>query len=254
MSSDQVWKPEDYDRQLSFVSTYGRGLIELLAPQQGERILDLGCGTGDLANEIAASGSSVVGMDFSEEMIRRAKVKYPHLTFVVGNGEDFNTDTLYDAVFSNAALHWMTKAADAASSVYRALNPGGRFVAEFGGAGNIGMIAEAIQEVLSSQYGIDTNSRNPWYYPSIGEYASLLEKTGFRVALAHHFDRPTRLLGGENGIKDWLTHFGDNFFIGFTPDDKKNAIEHISQLTKHSLWKDDAFYADYKRLRIVAFK
>lgn len=254
MSSNQVWKPEGYDRQLSYVSTYGKGLIELLAPQPGERILDLGCGTGDLASEISAAGASVVGMDFSEEMICRAKAKYPSLTFAVGNGEDFTTNSPFDAVFSNAALHWMTRADKAASSVYRSLKPGGRFVAEFGGQGNIRTIEKAIHDVLSSHYAIDAEARNPWYYPSIGQYASLLEKTGFQVALAYHYDRPTRLFGGEDGIKDWLTHFGDSFFIGLTTTEKSEAFEQVSHLVKPSLWKDDAFYADYKRLRIAAFK
>ncbi|MFC7678062.1 class I SAM-dependent methyltransferase [Paenibacillus sp. GCM10028914] len=254
MSSSQVWKPKDYDQQLSFVSSYGKGLLELLAPHQGERILDLGCGTGDLASEIAASGAIVVGMDFSEEMISTAKEKYPEITFLTGNGENFTTDTVFDAVFSNAALHWMTNAAEVASSVYRALKPGGRFIAEFGGRGNIETIVEAIYKVLSSHYSQDVSKYNPWYFPSIGEYASLLEKSGFHVTLAQHYERPTRLNDGENGIKNWLAHMGDSFFIGLTPEEKSEAVEHISRLTEETLWNGDAFYADYKRLRIVAYK
>lgn len=122
--SEQVWKAHDYDRQLSFVSAYGKGVVELLAPQPGERILDLGCGTGDLANEISASGAHVTGMDDSAEMIERAKSKYPGLTFLAGDGENFDTESPYDAVFSNAALHWMKDAGGVVRSVYGALKPG----------------------------------------------------------------------------------------------------------------------------------
>lgn len=254
MSSAQMWRPEDYDNQISFVSSYGKGLIELLAPRSGERILDLGCGTGDLASEITDRGAFVVGMDYSQEMISRAKEKYPSLTFITGNGENFNLSAPVDAVFSNAALHWMTNAEDTLSSVYNALKPGGRFVAEFGGSGNIGTIVKAIEEVLSTHYGIDVKAINPWYFPSIGEYTPLLEKIGFHVALAHHFDRPTRLHGGKNGIKGWLTHFGDRFFTELKPEEKSEAYEKISQLTETKLWRDEAFYADYKRLRVVAHK
>lgn len=254
MSPTQVWRPEDYDHQISFVSAYGKGLIELLAPRSGEQILDLGCGTGDLAKEISDAGAFVVGMDYSKEMISKAHEKYPSLHFITGNGENFNLDTPVDAVFSNAALHWMTNAEDTLTSVYQALKPEGRFVAEFGGTGNIKAIVNAIEEVLSSDYNIDPKASNPWYFPSIGEYTFLLEKIGFRVTLAHLFDRPTRLHGGKNGIKEWLHHFGQCFFTELTPEDQSEAFEKISQLTEQSLWKDDAFWADYKRLRVVAYK
>ncbi|WP_054956177.1 class I SAM-dependent methyltransferase [Paenibacillus dakarensis] len=254
MNSIQVWKPEDYDNQLSFVSAYGKGLIEHLAPRQGERILDLGCGTGDLTSEIAESGAIVVGMDQSKEMILRAKDKHPSLTFIQENGESFSTEVPFDAVFSNAALHWMTNAEDAVSSIYRALKPAGRFVAEFGGKGNVETIVNSIYEVLSTGYNMDALTHNPWYFPSIGEYTSLLESKGFRVTLAHHFNRPTRLHGGKNGITGWLTHFGDSFFTKLAPEEKTTAFEKISQLTERTLWKEDSFYADYKRLRIIAYK
>ncbi|MGG3282995.1 class I SAM-dependent methyltransferase [Paenibacillus solani] len=252
--SEQVWKPYEYDRQLSFVSAYGKGVAELLAPQPGERILDLGCGTGDLAYEISASGAHVTGMDYSAEMIERAKGKYPGLTFMVGDGENFATETPYDAVFSNAALHWMKDAASVVRSVYNSLKPGGRFVAEFGGLGNIDGIYQALKSVFANYYGIDADTRNPWYYPSLGQYASLLESQGFRVHTAHHFDRPTKLPEGKDGIKHWLLQFGDHFFAGFTVEEKNEAIDHISQAAQKALWHKDSFYGDYKRLRVFAEK
>lgn len=252
--SEQVWKPNDYDRQLSFVSAYGKGVAELLAPQPGEHILDLGCGTGDLAYEISASGAYVTGMDYSAEMIERAKSKYPGLTFVVGDGENFNTEMPYDAVFSNAALHWMKDAASVVRSVYDSLKPGGRFVAEFGGLGNIDEIYQAIKFVFANYYRIDAGTRNPWYFPSLGQYAALLESQGFRVHLAHHFDRPTKLSEGKDGIKHWLLQFGDHFFEGFTAVEKSEAIDRISHAAQETLWYKDAFYGDYRRLRVYAEK
>ncbi|MEC0203541.1 methyltransferase domain-containing protein [Paenibacillus lautus] len=252
--SEQVWKAYDYDRQLSFVSAYGKGVVELLAPQPGERILDLGCGTGDLAYEISATGAYVTGMDYSAEMIERAKSKYPGLSFLTGDGENFETETPYDAVFSNAALHWMKDAAGVVRSVHGALKPGGRFVAEFGGKGNIDGIYQALKTVFADHYGIDADTRNPWYFPSLGQYASLLESQGFRVHIAHHFDRPTKLPEGKDGMKYWLQHFGDHFFAGFSAGEKDKAIARISQAAQTPLWHEDAFYADYRRLRVFAEK
>jgi trans-aconitate methyltransferase len=252
--SEQVWKAYDYDRQLSFVSAYGKGVLELLAPQPGERILDLGCGTGDLAYEISVSGAYVTGMDYSAEMIERAKSKYPGLSFLAGDGENFETETPYDAVFSNAALHWMKDAAGVVRSVHGALKPGGRFVAEFGGKGNIDGIYQALKTVFADHYGIDTDTRNPWYFPSLGQYASLLESQGFRVHIAHHFDRPTKLPEGKDGMMYWLQHFGDHFFAGFSAGEKDKAIVRISQAAQTTLWHEDAFYADYRRLRVFAEK
>jgi len=252
--SEQAWKPKEYDQQLSFVSALGKGVVELLAPQPGERILDLGCGTGDLAYEISILGAHVTGMDYSADMLGRAKSKYPELTFVVGDGENFTTETPYDAVFSNAALHWIKDAASVVHSVYDSLKPGGRFVAEFGGRGNIDGIYLSIKSVFANHYGIDADTRNPWYYPSLGQYASLLESQGFRVHTAHHFDRPTKLSGGKDGIKHWLLQFGDHFFTGFTVEEKNEAIDRISQTARETLWHKDAFYGDYKRLRVYAEK
>lgn len=252
--SEQVWKAHDYDRQLSFVSAYGKGVVELLTPQPGERILDLGCGTGDLANEISASGAHVTGMDDSAEMIERAKSKYPGLTFLAGDGENFDTESPYDAIFSNAALHWMKDADGVVRSVYGALKPGGRFVAEFGGKGNIDGIYQALKTVFADHYGMDADTRNPWYFPSLGQYTTLLESHGFRVRIAHHFDRPTKLPEGKDGVKYWLLHFGDRFFAGFSAEEKDEAIARISQAARATLWREDAFYADYKRLRVFAEK
>ncbi|PAD73716.1 class I SAM-dependent methyltransferase [Paenibacillus campinasensis] len=254
MARSQIWKPEQYDSHMSFNTVYGKDVISLLAPKEGERILDLGCGTGTLTSEIAAAGAQVTGMDNSAEMLQQARANYPNIPFIKGNAEQFQTSIRYDAVFSNAALHWVQDASGALHSIYGALEPGGRFVAEFGGKGNIEEIYQAIKTVLADDYGIDADSRNPWYYPSPGEYAAQLEMAGFRVNALFYFDRPTKLVGGEEGILVWLKQFGDSFFTDFSVKERHQAFQRISEIAKTHLWHADSYYGDYKRLRIAAVK
>nr|WP_145405284.1 class I SAM-dependent methyltransferase [Paenibacillus xylanexedens] len=254
MKSINQWQAEDYDNQLAFVSEYGKSLISWLRPQAGEYILDLGCGTGDLTHEISLLGAEVTGMDASSDMIARAKQKFPQLEFMEADGEHFHTERAYDAVFSNAALHWMRNSRNVIDCVWHALKPGGRFVAEFGGQGNVQIIVKAVEEVLERHTGINAAERNPWYFPTIGQYSRILEDRGFMVRQAYHYDRPTKLADGEDGIAGWLTHFGDDYFKGFNPEQVKEWCQEISEIVRPQLWKNDAIYADYKRLRIEAFK
>lgn len=254
MSSQNVWNADLYDNKLSFVSLFGKGLVELLQPQPGERILDLGCGTGDLAYEISKSGAAVIGMDFSDQMIEKACAKYPQLTFMVGNGENFRTQEKYDAIFSNAALHWMKQAPKVIESVHLALKSGGRFVAEFGGKGNVQTIIKGITDILLEEYGIDSSNRNPWYFPSIGEYSTLLESYGFKVSLAQHYNRPTPLIDGDKGLNHWLDSFADDFFPEFTKEDQIILYKKIKEKVRPYLYQDNQWVADYKRIRVVAVK
>lgn len=254
MTSEQRWKPEVYDDKMAFVSQYGKDVIGLLQPQPGERIIDLGCGTGDLTFEISRSGAEVTGIDLSESMIAKAKTKYPGLRFEVGDAEQLGSADPVDAVFSNAALHWIKNAGKAAESVWNLLAPGGRFVAEFGGKGNVETIVNSITQVLKEE-GIDADQLNPWYFPSLGEYAGLLERQGFRVVYAVHFDRPTKLESGENGLAHWLSTFAESiFFQTLTRQEKERLYQRIAARARNELFNDGCWYADYKRLRIAAVK
>ncbi len=253
MASGNLWNSEAYDSKLDFVSKLGGGVVELLAPKAGERILDFGCGTGDLTVALAEAGATVVGVDLSEDMIKRARSKFPQLEFQVANGVNYRSDEPFDAVFSNAALHWMPQAEQTAHSIWLALKPGGRFAAEFGGSGNVDTITTAIEHVLE-KYGHDPAGRNPWYFPKLGEYASLLEQTGFRVSFAWHFNRPTPLKG-SSGMRDWLDMFSDDFFFDINALEEKEAIyQEIITMVKPDLYRNDEWFADYKRLRILAVK
>lgn len=255
MSDNQVWQPELYDNKLGFVSEYGKRVLELLKAQPGELILDLGCGTGDLSFEIAQSGAKVRGMDYSAHMVEQAQRKYPNLHFEVGNGQQFQLPEPVDAVFSNAALHWMKDAKGVVHSVWNALRPGGRFVAEFGGKGNVANITSSLSQVLHEHYGIDTKPLDPWYFPSIGEYAALLEQQGFRVCYMAHFDRFTKLQDGENGLAHWINGFAaDSFFAGISAQEQQSIIRQVETLTRSKLYVNSSWHADYVRLRFIAIK
>jgi trans-aconitate methyltransferase len=254
MGSVHVWKSELYDNKLGYVSEFGKGVVELLNPTKGETILDLGCGTGDLAYEIEKTGAAVTGLDLSNTMIVKAQKKFPEIKFIAGNAEDFTFDKQFDAIFSNAALHWMKNAEKVLSCVWNSLNKNGRFVAEFGGNGNVETIIKAISEVLSEDYGIDASTLNPWYFPSIAEYSTLLEKQGFRVTYALHFDRPTKMKDGENGLYHWLNGLADDFFKELSESERGNVFEKIAVKAKKDLFYDGDWYLDYKRLRICAIK
>lgn len=253
MSQPQQWNATFYDEKMNFVSHYGRGLIEWLEPLAGERILDFGCGTGDLTEQLARSGAVVTGIDFSPEMIASAQKKFPHLSFQVADGHTYRTDQPYHAVFSNAALHWMKRPEEVIRSIWHALLPGGRFVAEMGGKDNCRLVVDALHTALA-QKGIDAAERFPWYFPSLGEYASLLEQKGFRVTLASHFDRPTDMPDGDSGLRHWLDSFADPFFAGMSASEKEEICDHVTELVRPSLYSDKGWVVDYKRLRIIAHK
>jgi len=139
-------------------------------------------------------------------------------------------------------------------AVQLSLRTGGRFVAEFGGKGNVEHIVASITETLGNQYGIDAASRNPWFFPSIGEYSSLLEEHGFRVTYAIHFDRLTRLEDGELGLVHWLNSFADDFFRGLTEAERVEAYRQVMEQAQPILYKDGVWYADYTRIRVMAVK
>ncbi|MGL4549654.1 MAG: class I SAM-dependent methyltransferase [Gemmataceae bacterium] len=227
------WDAGLYDGKHDFVWRLGDSLVELLAPRPGERILDLGCGTGHLTAKIAEAGAEVVGLDPSAAMLATARQAYPRLTFVEGDARGFALGA-FDAVFSNAALHWVRPPEAAVRAVAAALKPGGRFVAEFGGKGNVAAIAAA--------YGAGLPD---WYFPGVAEYAALLEGHGLEVRFATLFDRPTPL-DGEAGLRDWVRQFAPA-----VPEAEYGRVEAAA---RHALWRDGRWVADYRRLRVVAVK
>jgi len=248
-----LWNATLYDTQHQFVSQYGESLIALLQPQPNEYILDVGCGTGDLANEISLFGAIVVGVDQSENMIIQAKKKFPTLQFEVRDAKNLIFNQQFDAVFSNATLHWIKEPTQALQSIHQSLKANGRFVAEFGGAGNVKIITDELIKQIKLA-GIDYEVEQfPWYFPTIGEYTQLMENVGFHVALAQHYDRPTKL-DGEHGLRNWLSMFSPSLFEHVTEATKEKILEKTIENLRSQLCVEDAWYADYKRLRVIAVK
>lgn len=250
---DDRWNPDLYQARHAFVWQLGKGPLELLAARAGERVLDLGCGTGQLTGEIAAAGAEVVGIDRSGEMIAEARRNYPSLRFDVADVTSFEPDGSFDAVFSNAVLHWVKPPEAAVERVWRALKPGGRFVAEFGGHRNVTQICRAICGAMA-ELGYDSfDAVLPWYFPTIAAYTGLLEARGFDVTLAILFDRPTPL-EGDGGMRDWVRMFGAAFLNAVRPEDHEPLLRSIEHRLRPTLFSDGRWHADYRRLRVVAYK
>jgi trans-aconitate methyltransferase len=226
--------------------------LDLLAPKPGEHILDLGCGTGHLTAKIAESGADVVGLDASPEMIGQARQNFPALRFILGSGTSLQFNAEFDAVFSNAALHWMLEIDSVAQGIARALRTGGRLVAELGGKGNIGAIMAALEMVLPRYYGeAMPKSRN--YFPSIAEFGTVLERHGLEVRTAELFDRPTPLTGPD-GMEEWLRQFKWYYFEGLPREQRNKALADVVLELAPKLRSGGQWIADYRRLRIVAVK
>ncbi|HEY2014909.1 MAG TPA: methyltransferase domain-containing protein [Bryobacteraceae bacterium] len=245
------WNPSLYQSSHSFVWEYGRDLINLLEPQPGERILDIGCGTGQLTAAIAHAGAQVVGLDSSAAMIGQASGNFPDLTFEVQDIAGMRFASPFDAVFSNAALHWVLRADEAAASIAAALVPGGRFVAELGGHGNNRAVLHAVRMALESKFGAAPEHLNPWFFPSVGEYATILERHGLEVTFATLFDRPTPLEGGDRGLANWLAMFGSPLTPHF---EDAGFVDLVQKFAAPRLLRDGVWSIDYRRLRIVARK
>lgn len=250
----QNWNTALYENKHEFVWQYGETLIELLAPQPGELILDLGCGTGQLTAKIAAMGSKITGIDRSEEMIQQARQNYPHLQFKVADARDFQVEHPLDAVFSNAVLHWIKQPESVVNCIQQALKPGGRLIVEFGGKGNVSKIVQALTETLENSDYPYSSAMNPWYFPSISEYTSLLEKYGLEVTFASLFARPTPLVDGDAGLTNWLAMFANNFLSSLSSEQQTKIIEEVTTKLKPTLYSDGTWKADYRRIRVVALR
>jgi SAM-dependent methyltransferase len=245
----QTWDPERYARHARFVSDLGMPVVELLAPQPGERILDVGCGDGALTEKLVAMGCVVVGVDGSAEQIAAARAR--GLEVRVMDGQRLAFEAEFDAVFSNAAMHWMRRPDEVISGVRRALRPGGRFVAELGGSGCVQTIVDALTAVLARR-GIDAAAFNPWYFPSAAEYRQRLEAHEFSVEAIALFPRPTPLPGD---VTAWLETFAESFLQAVPPRERPAVLDEVRQRLQPVLRDSEGRWtADYIRLRFKAVK
>ena len=247
MSRATCWNPESYAENARFVSDLAAALLELLEPERDEWILDLGCGDGALSEKIALRGSAVIGVDSSFAQVQAARQR--QVTVALMDGEHLGRQRRFDAVFTNAALHWMKRPRAVLQGVAHCLKPRGRFVGEFGGKGNVEAIRAALHGGLRLR-GIDPWSVDPWYYPSLEEFSELLKQFGFIVESIELIPRPTKLPGA---ITSWLEIFAQPFTKSLSESQRPDFIlEVVSQLAPRLKQPDGAWYADYVRLRFKA--
>jgi trans-aconitate methyltransferase len=249
MPAAQTWDPVSYARNARFVSDLGSPVVELLAPRPGERILDLGCGDGALTKKLVELGCEVVAVDSSAPQIEAARTL--GLDAHVMSAEALPFIENFDAVFSNAVLHWIKDADPMIAGVYRSLKPGGRFVAECGGYGCVQKIRTALVQALDRR-GTDGEAREPWYFPTPGDYATRLERAGFRVDSIALIPRPTPLPGDIIG---WLETFAHNFLHGLSDAGRQEYLEEVRTVLEPQLReRNGTWVADYVRLRFAASK
>jgi trans-aconitate methyltransferase len=253
MTTEPMWDANLYDEKHSYVWKMAADLLELLAPQAGERILDVGCGTGHLTAQIASAVAEVLGIDSSEEMIREARKRYAKVRFEAGDAREIRLAETFDAVFSNATLHWIREPERVIASIRRVLKPRGRFIAEFGGKGNIQKLMNGFYRSFAALAIPHGPEMNLWYYPSVGEYAGLLEAQGFEVDFAALFDRPTVLEDAERGLEAWIQMFGQQSFLARVPEDQRDLwIREVERQCRGELFRNGSWELDYRRLRIRA--
>ena len=249
MDAKQTWDPDSYARNARFVSDLGAPVVELLAPQPGERILDLGCGDGALTAKLVALGCDVVGVDASAPQVDAAR--RIGLDARVGDGNLLTFDAEFDAVFSNAAIHWMNRPDDVIAGVSRALRVGGRFVGEFGGHGCVEKIKRALIASLANR-GIDGERLNPWYFPTVADYSARLVRGGFAIRYIALIPRPTPLPTEING---WLETFAQSFMAPLEARERSAFIDEVRESLRPALCDAGGnWFADYVRLRFAADK
>lgn len=243
------WDVETYNRNAHFVSKYGQAVLDLLNPQPNETILDLGCGDGTLAAKISSRGGIVTAIDASQDMIKAARKRGINAHGV--NAETMNYKNQFDAVFSNAALHWMQRADNVLCNVYRALKSGGRFCAEFGAQGNVKTIVTEIYAQLA-KINLDGQVYNPWYFPSQQEYTIKLNQAGFRIETIKTIKRCTPL---PTDITGWLNTFAHSFLQDVPHPAQKDFVQRVVTGLADKLSNEQGeWFADYVRLRFVAYK
>jgi len=249
MAHQQTWDPDRYARNARFVADLGAPVVELLAPRAGERILDLGCGDGVLTAKLAALGCHIIGVDASAQQIEAAQKL--GLDARVMSGEALDFDGEFDAVFSNAALHWMRDPGKVIAGVHRALRSHGRFVAELGGHGCVAKIKNALVEALNRR-GIDGQAASPWYFPTVEDYSQHLTSGGFEISYIALIPRPTPLPGDVTG---WLETFAESFTSTLPPAERPAYIAEVREALRPELCDAEGKWtADYMRLRFAADK
>ena len=248
MSDTNTWSADKYNKHAGFVSNLAFPVVELLDPQENEKILDLGCGDGTLAVEIEKYKSKVTAVDLSENMVEKTKEK--GIDASVMSAAELIYENEFDAVFSNAVLHWVKEADVTVKKIARSLKSEGRFIAEFGGYGNIKYLTDAMEEVFHKhkEFG---SFNNPWSFPKEDEYKQLLQENGFKVEYIELIPRPTNI----DDISNWLDIFANGIVSHLTQEQQRQFKTEVREILKPQIYtEENGWVADYVRLRLKAHK
>lgn len=242
------WNAQRYEKQHDFVFKYGEGLLTLL-PQTAHTVLDVGCGTGDLTDQIRQKGFDVLGIDQSVSMVEEAKRLYPLTEFQHQDILTATSSATYDVVFSNAVFHWINDQDRLLDQIHKLLNPGGYLICEFGGHNNVAAICNAFGQEL--EY-LGFNYQNPFFFPETTAYKQLLIEHGFQVLDITDYDRPTVLHDGIDGLANWIKQFFQADLARLNERQQATVLKNMTVKLRGQLWRGDHWEADYRRLRVVA--
>lgn len=244
------WNAEEYGKGFSFVHRYGEEVLELFSLKEGSFVCDLGCGRGNLSGKLEDKGYRVIGVDASEEMLEAAKASFPNIEFVLGNALDFKLPQKADGIFSNAVFHWIDAGKQEAmlENIAKNLRVGGELVCEFGGKGCAESVHSCLKDIFESR---ELNYIKEFYFPTIGEYAPLLEKAGLKPIYAVLFDRPTPQ---KEGLRGWIRMFDKKPFENLTEKETDEIIKEAEARLRPALFTDQGWIVDYVRIRLKAIK
>ena len=243
------WNAVLYDNKHDFVAEYGKGLLEFIPENKNQSILDLGCGTGILTAQLKNLAEKIIGIDSSNSMIKKAKEQYNDINFMVCDALALPFENQFDIVFSNAVFHWITDHNALLSNVRKALKPNGTLVCEFGANGNIATIENAFAKVCQN-LGYKYNTK--FNFPTSEHFSDLLKKNGFIIDKIYDYDRPTILKDNKQGLTNWIKQFFASYLELIPEKTQYEIIKKVENLTRNTLWNDNEWIADYRRLRAIA--
>lgn len=243
------WNSLLYDSKHDFVSEYGKGLLEFIPKNDGQTILDLGCGTGTLTVRLSDLCNKVIGIDSSQSMIDKAKEQFCNIEFMVCDAIALPFEKEFDVVFSNAVFHWIDDHDLLLKNIHNVLKTKGILVCEFGAHGNIATIENAFIKACK-ELGYDYKPK--FNFPTTERFGNLLEKNRFVIDRVYDYDRPTPLKDNENGLANWMKQFFASELEIMPEDIKATVIKKVEELTRETLWNGYEWVADYRRLRAIA--
>ena len=243
------WNTALYDNKHDFVAEYGKGLLEFVPENKNQSILDLGCGTGTLTEQLKKMAKTVIGIDSSRNMRKKAQEQYPDLKFIVCDACALPFENQFDVIFSNAVFHWISDHNALLKNIHRALKPNGVLVCEFGAKDNIASIERAFMKVYQDS-GYEYKPK--FNFPTSKQFADLLKNNGFSIDKIYAYDRPTLLKNSEKGLSNWMKQFFASELELLPEKTQDEIMKKVEELTREKLWNGKEWVADYRRLRAIA--